>query len=65
MAKAQKDIFGSEEKIRQQLKRLGGSYGLHKDQHFVNLLSKMLKLSQNQRIDPKEILDHPFCYGNE
>ena len=42
MINSQNKKFTSEEKIRLLLKKAGGSYDIHYDPNFVNLLSRML-----------------------
>ena len=35
-------------------------YGLNQDAYFMDLLQRMLAIDPEQRISPKEVLEHPF-----
>ena len=60
LLKAQQHKFDSEDKVRSMMKRMGGSYGLYKEDEFVNLIFRMLQVEHDNRISPREILEHPF-----
>ena len=37
------------------------TYGLAQDEHFMDVLSKMLEIDPKKRISPHGILSHKFC----
>lgn len=42
LLKVQRTKFDTEDKVRSMMKRMGGSYGLYKEDEFVNLIFRML-----------------------